>query len=79
MIWRFAPEAAERAAGFRFHPRQVHEPQKDGSLVVRFEASGWLEMTWHLYQWGDKVEVIAPEALRAMVDGHRRSDFGAMP
>jgi predicted DNA-binding transcriptional regulator YafY len=79
VIWRFAPEAAERAAGFRFHPRQVLEPQDDGSLVVRFEAAGWVEMTWHLYQWGDKVEVIAPKALRAMVDGHRRSDFGAMP
>lgn len=79
VIWRFAPEAAERAAGFRFHPRQVLEPQDDGSLVVRFEAAGWVEMTWHLYQWGDKVEVIAPEALRAMVDGYRRSDFGAMP
>ncbi len=79
VIWRFAPEAAERAAGFRFHPRQVLEPQDDGSLVVRFEAAGWLEMTWHLYQWGDKVEVIAPEALRTMVAGFRRSDFGAMP
>ncbi|MFN8683351.1 helix-turn-helix transcriptional regulator [Paracoccus sp. P2] len=79
VIWRFTPEAAERAAGFRFHPRQVLEPQDDGSLVVRFEASGWLEMTWHLYQWGNKVEVIAPEPLRAMVDGYRRSDFGAMP
>jgi predicted DNA-binding transcriptional regulator YafY len=79
VIWRFAPEAAERAAGFRFHPRQVLEAQDDGSLVVRFEAAGWVEMTWHLYQWGDKVEVIAPHALRAMVDGYRRSDFGAMP
>lgn len=79
VIWRFVPEAAERAAGFRFHPRQVLEAQDDGSLVVRFEAAGWVEMTWHLYQWGDKVEVIAPDALRAMVDGYRRSDFGAMP
>jgi predicted DNA-binding transcriptional regulator YafY len=54
VIWRFAPEAAERAAGFRFHPRQVLEAQDDGSLVVRFEAAGWVEMTWHLYQWGKR-------------------------
>lgn len=79
VVWRFTPEAAERAAGFRFHPNQTLEPQTDGSLVVRFHAAGWLEMTWHLYQWGDKVEVIAPNALRAMVEGYRRSDFGAMP
>ena len=79
VVWRFAPEASDRAAGFRFHPDQVLEPQSDGSLVVRFHAAGWLEMTWHLYQWGDKVEVVAPEGLRSMVDGYRRSDFGAMP
>jgi predicted DNA-binding transcriptional regulator YafY len=79
VIWRFAPAAAQRAAGFRFHPRQILEPQEDGSLVVRFHAAGWLEMAWHLYQWGDKVEVIAPQALRETVERHRRSDFPAMP
>lgn len=79
VIWRFTPEAAQRAAGFRFHPDQVLKPQNDGSLIVCFHAAGWLEMTWHLYQWGDKVEVIAPEGLRAMVEDYRRSDFGAMP
>ena len=65
--------------GFRFHPQQVLEPQDDGSLIVRFHAAGWLEMAWHLYQWGDKVEVIAPQALRDLVEGYRRSDFAAMP
>lgn len=79
VIWRFAPEAAERAAGFRFHPSQVVEPQQDGSLILRFRAAGWLEMTWHLYQWGDKVEVLAPEGLRRMVEGYRRADFAALP
>lgn len=33
------------------------------------------EMAWHLYQWGDTVEVIAPDELRAMVEGYRRDDF----
>ncbi len=79
VIWRFAPEAAERAAAFRFHPTQVLEPQDDGRLIVRFNAAGWLEMAWHLYQWGDKVEVIAPDELRALVEGYRRSDFDALP
>lgn len=79
VVWRFAPEAAERAAEFRFHPTQAVEPQDDGSLIVRFQAAGWLEMAWHLYQWGDKVEVLAPEGLRALVAGHQRSDFDALP
>ncbi len=79
VVWRFSPEAAERAAEFRFHPTQVLEPQADGGLIVRFHAAGWLEMAWHLYQWGDKVEVIAPEGLRALAHGHRRTDFDALP
>tara|TARA_R110002074_G_scaffold378796_1_gene556735 strand:- start:2024 stop:3007 length:984 start_codon:yes stop_codon:yes gene_type:complete len=79
VIWRFAPEAAERAAEFRFHPTQILTLQNDGSLLVRFYAAGWLEMAWHLYQWGDKVEVVAPDGLRTMIEGNRRSDFGALP
>ncbi|MGV4792982.1 WYL domain-containing protein [Rhizobium sp. F40D2] len=79
VIWRFVPDAAERAAGFQFHPRQVQEHEEDGSLIVRFHAAGWLEMAWHLYQWGDRVEVLAPEALRKMVEHYRRPDFAAMP
>jgi predicted DNA-binding transcriptional regulator YafY len=79
VVWRFAPEAAARAAKFRFHPTQTLAPQEDGALIVRFRAAGWLEMAWHLYQWGDKVEVLAPEGLRALVEGHRRADFDALP
>lgn len=79
VIWRFTPEAAERAAEFRFHPTQVMEEQGDGSLIVRFRSAGWLEMAWHLYQWGDKVEVVAPEGLRVFVEGYRRPDFDALP
>jgi predicted DNA-binding transcriptional regulator YafY len=79
VVWRFLPEAAARAAEFRFHPGQVLEHQEDGSLVVRFHAAGWLEMAWHLYQWGNKVEVMAPEALRTMVEHYRRNDFDALP
>ena len=70
VIWRFAPEVAARAAEFRFHPTQALELQDDGSLIVRFHAAGWLEMAWHLYQWGNKVEVVAPVGLRSLVEGY---------
>lgn len=79
VIWRFAPHAAARAAEFSFHPKQTVELQDDGSLIVRFKAAGWLEMAWHLYQWGNAVEIIAPEGLRTLVEQHRRSDFDALP
>jgi len=79
VVWRFGPEAAAAARDFLFHPEQEMEDAPDGALVVRFHASGWLEMAWHLYQWGDAVEVLAPSALRRMVEAHRRPDFPALP
>lgn len=79
IVWRFPPEAAARAAEFQFHPDQTAKYQEDGSLIVRFKAAGWLEMAWHLYQWGDKVEVLEPAGLKALVIGHTRSDFPALP
>ena len=79
VIWRFTPAAAATARDFLFHPTQNMIEEEDGSLTVRFTASGHLEMAWHLYMWGDAVEVLAPEPLRDMVAGHRRSNFSALP
>jgi predicted DNA-binding transcriptional regulator YafY len=79
VVWKFKPEVASHARAFLFHPTQVLEDQPDGSLIVRFSASGHLEMCWHLYTWGDQVEVLAPQALRKMVEPYRRSDFLALP
>ena len=79
VVWKFKPDVAAHARAFLFHPTQVLEDQPDGSLIVRFSASGHLEMCWHLYMWGDQVEVLAPEVLRKMVEPYRRSDFLALP
>jgi predicted DNA-binding transcriptional regulator YafY len=78
VVWRFSPEAAPHARRFVFHPTQTVKEDQDGSLLVRFRASGHLEMCWHLYSWGKSVEVLQPAALREMVQGHQR-DFGALP
>lgn len=79
VVWRFAPHAADAAAGWCFHPGQRTRRLDDGSLEVTFDASGWLEMAWHLYQWGDAVEVVAPEGLARLVHPARRGDFNALP
>ena len=79
VIWRFTPSAAPVAREFEFHPTQQLTEEPDGSLRVEFTASGWIEMVWHLYKWGNQVEVVAPEALRAMVDGFQRGDLGVLP
>jgi predicted DNA-binding transcriptional regulator YafY len=79
VAWKFAQGAADRARRFQFHPQQQVEELDDGSIIVRFKASGHLEMCWHLYEWGDSVEVLAPPALAALVNDHRRSDFPSLP
>lgn len=76
VVWRFAKQAAERAAEWRFHPSQTSLQLPDGRLEVRFEASGWLEMAWHLLWWGDAVEVVSPEQLRALVSNPDRNAGG---
>lgn len=78
VVWRFLPEAVDRAERFVFHPDQHLEYERDGSLIVRFRACGLLEMCWFLYQWGESVEVLQPEELRNMVHPMRRK-FDSLP
>lgn len=78
-VWRFSAKAASNARDFRFHPDQMIEEHADGSLTVRFQASGHLEMVWFLYAWGNQVEVIAPQTVRDLVAGHQRDDFEGAP
>jgi len=63
--WKVAPEAAERASRFVFHPTQKLTPQKDGSLIVEFTADGLKEMVWHLMTWEGMIKPIAPKELVA--------------
>jgi predicted DNA-binding transcriptional regulator YafY len=63
VIWKFNPDAAEDAREYQFHPTQTMESLPDGSLLVRFRAGGTLEMSWHLYTWGDAVEVLEPGSI----------------
>lgn len=79
VVWKFAPHAADRVSGYQFHPAQRVEMLADGSTVVRFKASGQLEMAWHLYAWGNAVEVLEPASLAILVNPYRRSDFPALP
>ena len=79
VVWRFAPHAADRVHRYQFHPDQIATKLDDGSVEVRFLASGHLEMAWHLYAWGDAVEVIEPAALAKIVHPARRADFPALP
>lgn len=61
---RILPASAEGALRWRFHANQSVEQQADGSVLVRFRASGMRELAWHLFTWGDQVEVLEPQRLK---------------
>jgi predicted DNA-binding transcriptional regulator YafY len=64
VVLRATPAGAEDALRWRFHANQSLELQPDGGVIVRFRASGMLELAWHLFTWGDKIEVISPQVLK---------------
>lgn len=65
VVLKILPHGAEDALGWRFHPNQVTECQPDGSVIVRFRASGMRELAWHLFTWGDKVKIFEPASLKS--------------
>ena len=69
VVLRVKPEAADDAMIWRFHPTQTVTQGPDGTVTVRFSASGDLELAWHLFTWGDKIEVIEPRSLREKLVG----------
>ena len=73
VVWRFKKEVAPDVKQYLFHPSQRMFEEADGSIKVSFRAGGRLEMAWHLYQWGDNVEVIEPASLKNMVHKNRTS------
>ena len=64
---RIRPHGAEEALGWRFHSTQQATPLPDGSVLVAFRASGMRELAWHLFSWGDKVEILGPQRLKDMM------------
>lgn len=52
---------------YRFHPSQTVEDHPEGGVIVRFRASGMLELAWHLFTWGNKIEIVEPVSLRQLV------------
>lgn len=64
VVWRFSLEASSDAREYLFHDSQEFEEQGDGSLILKFRAGGWREMCWHLFTWGNEVEVVEPTWLK---------------
>ncbi|MDQ7812872.1 WYL domain-containing protein [Brevundimonas sp.] len=67
VVLKVSPEGADEARAWRWHPTQSLEAQPDGGVVVRFRASGMRELAWHLFTWGEQVQVVAPERLKTVM------------
>ena len=79
VVWRFSPTAAPTAREFEFNPKQEMSDLENGGLLVSFEASGLVEMAWHLAKWGAEVEVVEPAALREMAVAYRHASVHVLP
>jgi predicted DNA-binding transcriptional regulator YafY len=76
VVLRVLPRGMDDFRNYRFHPSQTVEGHPDGGAIVRFRASGMLELAWHLFSWGDKIEIIAPESLREQMVAELRGALG---
>ena len=63
--WRFEAVAADDVREFHFHPTQQLTENDDGTIDVKFCASGLREMCWHLVTWAGAVKILAPKELKA--------------
>jgi len=67
VVLRITPDGAAEARGWRWHPTQTIEETADGGVLVRFRASGMRELAWHLFTWGEQVEIVQPARLKAVM------------
>ena len=65
VVLKFSEVAAINAINYSFHPTQTSEPPaKDGSVIIRFQASGRYEIITELLKWRDSVKILAPKSLQ---------------
>lgn len=67
VVLKFRPEVSALISNYQWHPRQVIEPQEDGSLVWRAVTAYPDEMVRWICGWGSFVVVLAPEEVREAV------------
>ena len=60
----FTTDVAEDVLNFNFHPTQKVKQNDDGTVTVKFKASGNLEILWHIFRWGENVKIISPKNLK---------------
>jgi predicted DNA-binding transcriptional regulator YafY len=69
VIVKFLPAVARYVQESNWHASQVLTPQRDGSLLARFQLSSTVEIKSWVFSFGANAVVIEPEALRAEIAG----------
>jgi predicted DNA-binding transcriptional regulator YafY len=64
VVLHVLPGGMEDFKNYRFHASQTVEDHPEGGVIVRFRASGMPELAWHLFTWGNKIEIVEPISLR---------------
>lgn len=77
VVLRVKPHGAAEALGWRFHSTQQVTEQPDGSVLVKFRASGMRELAWHLFTWDNKVEIVEPPRLKDLMIGELKVALAA--
>ena len=60
----FSKDVAPDVLNYNFHSTQKVRQNEDGTVTVKFKASGEYEIMWHLFRWGAGVKILAPASLR---------------
>ncbi|NNL67321.1 MAG: WYL domain-containing protein, partial [Myxococcales bacterium] len=77
VCWGFDADAADDVAVYDFHSDQQVERRVDGSIAVRFQADGIVEMAWHLFGFGDRIRLLETPILKSRFDTMMRRALDA--
>jgi len=64
---KFDPEIARIIEETVWHPSQMLDKQSDGSVIMTLRVTDTVELYSWILGWGEKVEVLKPEALRQRI------------
>jgi len=67
VVLRFTKEYARWIQRRKWHPTQVIEEKKDGSIIFRVTVEGTEELKWWTYHWIPFCEIISPPELKKEV------------
>ncbi len=72
VVLKFTKHYARWIKRKKWHPTQVIEEHKDGSITFTVTVQGSMELKWWIYHWIPHVEILSPPELRKEVTGEMR-------